>query len=230
MPEILANTTFSTINMAAGIDHNTTAVTVTDGSQFPSTGSFRVAIDSELCICTNVTGNVLTLTRGVEDTTAQGHIDGTSVVLVLTAGALMTVLGGGGGGGSSAIVIPYTGLIVTSGNSFAAPQVETGDINVYQSPGANGDSVAGVFYAPAGTYGIHKMVWKASNMGVIQAYVDGVAASSVDMYQMDPGAWVTAYFDSVVLAEGHHKLEFRVTGKNSSSSGYYSLNSVAWLI
>lgn len=64
-----------------------TTITVATGSKFPSEGDFRLKCQSELLICTARSGNVLTVTRGAEGTTAAAHGAGEVVTHVLTAEA-----------------------------------------------------------------------------------------------------------------------------------------------
>ena len=76
--------------LVGGITAFVTSITVANGgSPFPATGNFRIRIDTELMIVTAVAGNVFTVTRGAEGTTAASHSDGAQVVFVLTAGSLV---------------------------------------------------------------------------------------------------------------------------------------------
>ena len=71
-----ANTT--TLNGA--INSAVTTLTLADSSQFPSSGTNFIIIDSEEISYTGVSGNTLTgLTRGVAGTTAASHSDGATV-------------------------------------------------------------------------------------------------------------------------------------------------------
>ena len=71
-----ANTT--TLNGA--INSAVTTLTLADASQFPSSGTNFIIIDSEEICYTGVSGNTLTgLTRGVAGTTAASHSDGATV-------------------------------------------------------------------------------------------------------------------------------------------------------
>ena len=71
-----ANTT--TLNGA--INSAVTTLTLADASQFPSSGTNFIIIDSEEISYTGVSGNTLTgLTRGVAGTTAASHSDGATV-------------------------------------------------------------------------------------------------------------------------------------------------------
>ncbi|MBI1312843.1 hypothetical protein GC176_16260 [bacterium] len=63
------------------INATQTTITVANGSVFPAAGGFRVAIGSELLNVTAVSGNVLTVERGAEGSTAATHASGASVVL-----------------------------------------------------------------------------------------------------------------------------------------------------
>lgn len=82
--ELLKNNASTMLN--GGIDDNDTPITVTDGSVFPSTGDFRLIVDSELMLCTARSGNSLTVTRGVEGSTPASHSNGATVTHIATAG------------------------------------------------------------------------------------------------------------------------------------------------
>jgi hypothetical protein len=90
MKQILKNNAVSPLANAVLIADTT--IEVVDGSRFPATGNFTVIIgddsgNAELMLCTARTGNVLTVTRGVEDRDpASNHIAGRDVAAVLTVG------------------------------------------------------------------------------------------------------------------------------------------------
>lgn len=88
--EIFQNSTSDSLS-ASCLAADTT-ITVTTGSKFPSTGNFRLLIESETLLCTGRSGNTLTVTRGVEGTTAAAHGSGQPVTLILTAGSLQAYL------------------------------------------------------------------------------------------------------------------------------------------
>src|SRR5262245_9498436 len=87
MAEQLANNAASTLT-AAIPDAVTTSCTVANGTVFPATGNFRVIIDTELLLCTARSGNTLTVTRGIELTTAASHANGAPITHVLTVAGL----------------------------------------------------------------------------------------------------------------------------------------------
>lgn len=70
------------------IDNVVTTLDVVSATGAPSSGQFRLRIDSEIMLVTGVSGVTFTVTRGVEGTAAANHLDGTAVQLVLTKGAL----------------------------------------------------------------------------------------------------------------------------------------------
>src|SRR3954469_20377217 len=84
--EKTANASRTTLNGA--IDNATTTVIVTSASTFPSTGNFRIIIDSEIMLVTTVSSNTFTVTRAQESTAAASHVNGTNVTHVLTSGGL----------------------------------------------------------------------------------------------------------------------------------------------
>ena len=69
-----------TTTLNGAINASVTSITLTDASQFPSSGTNFVIIGSEEISYTGVSGNVLTgCTRGVAGTTAASHSDGATV-------------------------------------------------------------------------------------------------------------------------------------------------------
>ena len=83
-----ANTT-----LAAGIAAGAVTLTVASSTPFPAVTTaagtqFRVIIDAELFIVTNVTGLTWTVTPGAEGTTQAAHASGATVTALLTAGAV----------------------------------------------------------------------------------------------------------------------------------------------
>jgi hypothetical protein len=90
MSEKLKNRSRSTLS--ASIDNTQTSISVADGSQFPSSGRFRIRIDDELLVVTARSGNTLTVERGAEGTTAASHLVGATVSHVLTYEGLRSYL------------------------------------------------------------------------------------------------------------------------------------------
>ncbi|MEO8494829.1 MAG: peptidylprolyl isomerase, partial [Planctomycetota bacterium] len=69
--------------LAAAIANATaTSLTVTDASKFPSSTPFEVQIETEMLRVTAVTGNVLTVVRGINGTTAAAHAAAVQVAKV----------------------------------------------------------------------------------------------------------------------------------------------------
>lgn len=91
MAEQLANNAASTLT-AAIPDAVATTCTVVNGTVFPATGNFRVIVDTELMLCTARSGNTLTVTRGIEGTTAAAHASGAALTHVLTQAGLLQYL------------------------------------------------------------------------------------------------------------------------------------------
>lgn len=89
--ERLANNATSTL--AAALSSGATSLTVAAAAAFPNAGNFRIKIDAELLLVTAVAGNVFTVTRGAEGTTAAAHTSGSAVKHVLTAASLETFIG-----------------------------------------------------------------------------------------------------------------------------------------
>jgi|GEM_PF-2184025 len=74
--------------MNGTVNSTTTSFVVDDASVFPTSGDFRLLVDSEVVLVTDVTANTLTVERGVDGTTAATHADTASIEAVLTAGAI----------------------------------------------------------------------------------------------------------------------------------------------
>jgi hypothetical protein len=81
--EKLANDAKSGLN--GSINNTQTTLVVNSAATFPSTGKFRIIVDSELMLVTSVSGTTFTVTRGIEGTTAISHSSGVAVAHILTA-------------------------------------------------------------------------------------------------------------------------------------------------
>ncbi len=94
-----SNCARTTINQGGGINASVASVTVTDVSEFPSTGDFLITIwdkvnfpdpcddsNSEIVKVTNVIGNIFTIIRGQEDSIGVAHSNGQAVEMLITAG------------------------------------------------------------------------------------------------------------------------------------------------
>jgi hypothetical protein len=93
MAEQIVNSAQSTLN--GTINNVVTSLTVANGAVFPATGNFRILVcdpvtfaNPELMLCTARASNVLTVTRGIETTTAVGHTTGALVTHVATVAGL----------------------------------------------------------------------------------------------------------------------------------------------
>lgn len=86
--EQFANFPQSTIANVGGIGSSDGTLTVASAAAFPTSGNFRILVDNELMLVTAVSGNVFTLTRPIENTSAAGHANGATVTAILTAGGL----------------------------------------------------------------------------------------------------------------------------------------------
>jgi hypothetical protein len=82
--ERFVNNSETTLNGA--INDTTTSVTVTDasGSGYPLLGDFRILVDTEAMHVTSRSGNVLTVVRGVDGTSAASHSGGADVNVIIT--------------------------------------------------------------------------------------------------------------------------------------------------
>ncbi len=78
--------------LTAGVDGAATALSVASPGVFSATGDFRLLVEKELVLCTAVSGNSLTVVRGIEGTTAAAHVSGVAVVNVLSQGGVQAFL------------------------------------------------------------------------------------------------------------------------------------------
>ena len=86
MAERFANNSQTSLNGAINVSQTT--FNVLDGSKLPLQPQFRIRVDDELMLVTGVSGNTLTVTRGIESTIATSHNNQRVVRHVLTAGAI----------------------------------------------------------------------------------------------------------------------------------------------
>jgi len=75
-------------SLVDAIASDATSLTVKSPVGFPTTGNFRILVESEIMLVTNVQGAVFTVTRAQEGTAAAAHDANKAVFHVLTAGAL----------------------------------------------------------------------------------------------------------------------------------------------
>jgi len=75
-------------SLDAAIDNDDLVLTVKSAVGFPTGGNFRIIIDSEIMLVTDVQGKTFTVTRAQEGTSAASHDADAAVFHILTAGAL----------------------------------------------------------------------------------------------------------------------------------------------
>jgi hypothetical protein len=90
--EFFANTAETTLT--ANVASGDASIPVAAAALFPTSGNFRVLVDSELMLVTSVNGLAFAVTRGIEGTTATTHAQGATVTHTITAGGLTAALGG----------------------------------------------------------------------------------------------------------------------------------------
>ena len=84
--ERFANQASTTLSSAIG--SGDLSISVQGVTHFPTSPEFRIRISQELLLVTGVVGTTWTVTRGIEGTTSASHALGSTVVAVLTGGAL----------------------------------------------------------------------------------------------------------------------------------------------
>ena len=122
--EKYSNSASTTLNGA--IDNSTISVIVTSATNFPTTGQFRIIVESEIMLVTSVSGTTFTVTRGAESTTAASHADTTTVTHILTKGMLDQVIADNVGAGAFAS-IPA---------SEKAGKLYLGELNLHRDSGS----------------------------------------------------------------------------------------------
>ncbi len=89
--ERLSNNAQTTLT--TGIGSGDTTLTVDNPSNFPTSGLFRIIIDSEILLVTIRTGAIFTVSRGAEGTSAASHATQAIVTHVLTKGSFYNAVG-----------------------------------------------------------------------------------------------------------------------------------------
>src|SRR5215831_2249058 len=89
MPETFSNNAIGALSASMGPTDTSLTLNTGQGALFPTSGNFRILIESELMLVGAISGDTLSsITRGVEGTTAASHAAATQVAHVVTAGAL----------------------------------------------------------------------------------------------------------------------------------------------
>jgi len=85
---------FATSTLASSITNSATSLTVASGtgSLFPSSGNFRLLVDSEYMLGTGRSGDVISVQRAQEGSTAVSHASGATVSNILTAESLRQMM------------------------------------------------------------------------------------------------------------------------------------------
>jgi len=203
MTEQFTNNATSTLTGA--MLNTDTQLTVASATLFPTSPNFRIMIDSEIMIVTNiVSGTTFTVTRGAEGTTAVAHSNGATVEHILTAGAIQqfrsdTIQSGSAysslptAGVAGRVFLPNNGMAIfqdngTSWNSFGpvlplvtVPTVTIGsNFNYYQQNGVSVSNGPGTFVATvpfSSTQGL---------CGIVQT-----GSGSNTMFVESASSWVT---------------------------------------
>lgn len=88
MTEQLTNNASGNLNATITAGAASLTLLAGQGAAFPATGNFRLIADAEIMLCTARAGDVLTVTRAQEGTSAASHAAGAAVVQALTKGGL----------------------------------------------------------------------------------------------------------------------------------------------
>lgn len=216
--ELFSNFGISTAANAILATDATWTLSPGDGSKFPSPGAgqyFRVLAGTvngthEIAFCTARSGDVLTVARGQEGTTAQAWNVGTSIQASVTAGSMQGI---------------YTRIQANPINARDYGVQGTGgdDTTAMLSAIASLPPGGGSIYIPAGTSIISNNLALPSNSSV---FGDGPA--TVLQFPGTPGAQISVptynifYINGVSNVEiGHLTLNGNRTGINVPPSTYY---------
>jgi hypothetical protein len=74
--------------LGSSITSSATSLTLTSASSLPSTGKCRIIIDTEIISVTLNGTTTVTISRGIESSTAASHTSGATIYFILTAGSL----------------------------------------------------------------------------------------------------------------------------------------------
>lgn len=77
--------------LASSLTSSSTSLSVTSATGFPSSGNFRISIDTEILKVTAVSGTTWTVVRGTEGTTGASHASGAAVLESLTSESLRSL-------------------------------------------------------------------------------------------------------------------------------------------
>ncbi len=209
MTELFANDAETTLAASIGSPSATTCL-VTSAAGFPpaspSNGQFRILVDAEIMIVTNVSGNTFTITRGAEGTTAVAHANGADVAHVFTKGALAQFALD-----VAAQAVPTlssiglrltltTGTPVTTGDVTGAGTVyltpmRSGQIALYVSGSWALRTTAEISLALVVTSGKNYDVFAYDNAGVVTLELSAAWATDTartDALAQQDGVWVKA--------------------------------------
>ena len=165
--ERFANLAASTLGST--ISSGATSLSVVSAASFPTSGQFRVVIDQEIFLVTNVSGNTFTVTPGYESSTQIGHTAGAAVRLLLTAGIMQAVYPTGRRASGAVINMDTNDGILEVNNTAPAPVT----VNLPTDP---------VLYKPypvvdfAGNAGTHNITVTSGGFSDV-INVDGISAT-----------------------------------------------------
>ncbi len=138
MAEKFSNAAQTVINQIGGISPISATVIVASATLFPSSPQFRIKISNEIMTVINVVGNVFTILRGQEGTSAASHTNGSLVTHILTAGAIEQLKNDITGITGPAGPPGVTGPAGVTGAGVAGPPGPTGPIGPRGFTGSTG--------------------------------------------------------------------------------------------
>jgi hypothetical protein len=137
----------ATTTLNGSITNSDSPITVTDGSVFPSSGNFRVMIDSEILICTARSTNSLTVSRGQDGTSAASHSSGATISMIYTAQGLSQLFQDDNAMTGYSSLTPQQGLWADDGSTI----LTSSDFTWQNQGGATISDVDGTVFMTAPT-------------------------------------------------------------------------------
>lgn len=168
--EQFANNPVGTLNGA--INNSVTSLVLSLIGNFPTSGNYRIKIDNEYMLVTGVSGTTLTVTRGIEGSSAASHVDQSAVYGVLTALALTTAF-------------PQLGVQ----NTFVDGQIiQSGSGHIGVDIKANGADIIDL----RDSSGTIRSSFDSSAYGFVHQFTFGLALGTLATTGTDKTNWLTA--------------------------------------
>lgn len=240
MAENFANEYQSTLS-AAITSTSATSISVTSATGAPAT-NFRIRIDDEYMLVTGVSGTTLTVTRGVEGSTAATHTNGSPVTHVLTAGGLAQYVSENGGSGgflhsyAGYNTIGGTAEGVTGWRQFVQKITLASDkfcasVDIYckQNNAGNGYGIAGFIYDDVSGKPVHLLAVGGDLNQPLNLYRVSGTAGDARWLTVPLGIWLPAgdyWYGGEVTTQAVCNFYYDATGTSyywdKGGNGFYT--------